>query len=591
MKDFLKYVLATVTGIVLLTVIMGIFSVISMVGLVASSAATTKVEENSVFVLTLSGTMEERAQDNPVGLLTGQVSQNLGLDNILSAIKKAKDDENIKGIYIEAGLFLSDSPASAHAIREALLDFKKSGKWIVAYADSYTQTTYYICSVADKLFLNPQGMVDWHGLGATPYFLKDLLAKFGVKYQLCKVGKYKSAPETMTADGMSEPNREQVTAYINGIWQVMLKDVSESRNIPADSLNAYADRFVTLAKQDDYVKMKLVDKLLYTDEVKGEIKKLLKIDEDEKIQQLTLSDMENVKGKKAEGEEIAVYYAYGEIIDSETGSALNQDHSIVATRVCKDLEELSNDDNVKAVVLRVNSPGGSAYASEQIWHSVMQLKAKKPVVVSMGGYAASGGYYISCAANYIIAEPTTITGSIGIFGMFPDVSGLLTEKLGVKFDEVKTNKHAAFGTIARPFNEEEMALLEQYIGRGYELFRQRVADGRKQSVAAIEEVAQGRVWLANDALKIKLVDEIGGLDKAVAKAAQLAKVGEYHTAAYPAAPSWIDGLLEMATDKGNYLDEQLQATLGDYYEPFTYIKNINRQNAIQARLPYYLIIK
>ena len=591
MKDFLKYVLATVTGIVLIAVIMAILSMISLVGLAASSASSTNVEENSVFTLSLSGIMDERTEENPLNMLTGQVSDNLGLDDILSAISKAKENENIKGIYIEAGIFSSDSPASTHAIREALLDFKKSGKWIVAYADSYEQSTYYICSVADKVFLNPQGMVDWHGLAANPYFLKDLLAKFGVKYQLAKVGKYKSAPEMMTADGMSEPNREQVTAYINGIWQVMLKEVSDSRKIPVDSLNAYADRFVTLANQEDYVKMKLVDKLIYTDQVKGEIKKLLKIDAKDDINQLMLMDMEGVKGPKTEGEQVAVYYAYGDIVDSETGGIAQQGHSIVATEVCKDLEKLAKDDDVKAVVLRVNSPGGSAYASEQIWHSVMNLKAKKPVVVSMGGYAASGGYYISCAANHIIAEPTTITGSIGIFGMFPDFSGLLTDKLGIKFDEVKTNKHAAFGSTARPFNAEEMALLEQYIGRGYELFRKRVADGRKQSVEAIEEIAQGRVWLANDALKIKLVDEIGGLDKAVAKAAQLAKLKEYHATTYPEPASWIENLLSMSTDKGSYLDEQMRATLGEYYEPFTYIRNISKQNAIQARLPYYLIIK
>ena len=590
MKDFLKYVLATVTGIILLTVIMGILATISMVGIAASSASSTKVEENSVFTLMLSGQLDERAEENPLSMLSGQISENVGLDDIISSIRKAKENEDIKGIYIEAGIFSSDSPASSHAIREALIDFKKSGKWIVAYADSYEQSSYYICSVADKIFLNPQGMVDWHGLGATPYFVKDLLAKLGIKVQLCKVGKYKSAPEMLTADGMSEPNREQVTAYINGVWQVMLKEVAESRKIAVDSLNAYADRFIALSKPEDYVKLKLVDKLLYTDEVKGEIKKMLKIDADESFPQLTLKDMENVKGKKKEGDQVAVYYAYGDIVDSDTGDMTDQEHSIVASKVCKDLEKLAEDDDVKAVVLRVNSPGGSAYASEQIWHAMTNLKAKKPVVVSMGGYAASGGYYISCPANYIIAEPTTITGSIGIFGMFPDFSGLLTEKLGIKFDEVKTNKHAAFGTMSRPFNAEEMALLEQYIDRGYQLFRKRVADGRKQSVEAIEKIAQGRVWLANDALKNKLVDEIGSLDKAIEKAAKLAKLSEYHATCYPEPTNWFDALMNQG-NKGSYLDSHLRTALGEYYEPFTYVKNIRHQNAIQARLPYYLIIK
>lgn len=590
MKDFLKYVLATITGIIVLGLIMGIFFVISLVGLAASSASTVPVEKNSVFTFMLSGQVDERVQDDIVGQLTGQVSENMGLDDIVASIKKAKANEDIKGIYIEAGVFSVDAPATAHAIREALLDFKKSGKWIVAYGDTYTQTSYYICSVADKIFLNPQGMVDWHGLASNPYFLKDLLSKFGVKVQLCKVGKYKSAPEMLTADKMSEPNREQVTAYMTGIWNVMLKDVSESRKIPVDSLNVYADRFVALANQPDLVKMKLVDKLMYTEEVKGEIKKLLKIDADEDIKQLSLSDMINVKGDKEKGDEIAIYYAYGEIVDSETGSLTQEGHNIVANTVCKDLEKLANDDDVKAVVLRVNSPGGSAYASEQIWHAIQTLKAKKPVVVSMGGYAASGGYYISCGANYIYTEPTTVTGSIGIFGMFPDFSGLLTEKLGVKFDEVKTNKHAAFGTIARPFNEEEMALLDQYIGRGYELFRKRVADGRKLSVDAVEEIAQGRVWLGNDALGIKLVDAIGSMDDAVKKAAQLAKLSEYKTKGYPEPTDWFTQLLSK-TNKNNYLDEHMRATFGEYYEPLRYVKNLDKQSAIQARLPFFFTIK
>ena len=591
MKDFLKYVLATVTGIILLTVVMGILATISLVGVAASSASSTKVEENSVFVLNLTGVTEERSQDDPSSLLFGDDDMSLGLDEIIDAIHKAKDNEDIKGIYIEAGVFGADSPASLHAIREALLDFKKSGKWIVTYGDSYTQSTYYLCSVADKIFLNPQGMVDWHGLAAQPYFLKDMLAKFGVKYQLAKVGKYKSAPETMTADKMSEPNREQVTAYMTGIWKVMLDDVSKSRKISVDSLNAYADRFLAFSEQQQLIKMKMVDKLMYTDEVKGEIKKLLKLDKDKTINQLTLSDMKNVKGKKDEGEQIAVYYAFGEIVDSEEGSLLSSGQSIVANKVCKDLEKLMEDEDVKAVVLRVNSPGGSAYASEQIWHSVSQLKAKKPVVVSMGGYAASGGYYISCPANYIYAEPTTITGSIGIFGMFPDFSGLLTEKLGVKFDEVKTNKNAGFGTMARPFNAEELAMLDQYIGRGYELFRKRVADGRHQKVEAIEEVAQGRVWLGNDALKIKLVDAIGSLDDAIVKAAKLAKLEEYHAKSYPASAGWFESLLDKATNKGNYLDEQMREAMGDYYDAFVYLKNISHQSAIQARLPYFIEIK
>ena len=590
MKQFLKYVLATVTGIILVLIIVGILGGISLVGMAAKSASTTQVEENSVYTLKLSGMLNERAASNPLAELTGQVSENLGLDNMLEAIQKAKENENIKGIYIEAGAFSSDTPASSHAIREALLDFKKSGKWIVAYSDSYTQNTYYICSVADKVYLNPEGMLDWHGLGGESYYVKDLLAKFGVKFQAVKVGKYKSAVEMLTADQMSDFDREQTMAYLNGIWKVMLDDVSKSRKVSVDSLNAYADQLLTFADQKELVSKKMVDKLMYTDEVKGEIKKLLKIDAKEEIKQLTTGEMQNVKGVKKEGDQIAVYYAYGEIVDSETGSMTDTDHNIVANTVCKDLEKLMNDDDVKAVVLRVNSPGGSAYASEQIWRAVTNLKAKKPVVVSMGGYAASGGYYISCNANYIYTEPTTLTGSIGIFGMFPDVSQLLTQKLGVKFSEVKTNKHSDFGAVSRPLNADETALLEQYIDRGYKLFRKRVADGRKLKVEQVEEIAQGRVWLGNDALPIKLVDAVGSLNDAVKKAAELAKLKEYHATAYPEEESWLSSLFDNVTKK-SYLDEEMQAALGEYYEPLRFLKSLDKQSVIQARMPYIINIR
>ena len=590
MKQFLKYVLATVTGIILVLIIVGILGGISLVGMAAKSASTTQVEENSVYTLKLSGMLNERAASNPLAELTGQVSENLGLDEMVEAIQKAKENENIKGIYIEAGAFSSDTPASSHAIREALLDFKKSGKWIVAYSDSYTQNTYYICSVADKVYLNPEGMLDWHGLGGESYYVKDLLAKFGVKFQAVKVGKYKSAVEMLTADQMSDFDREQTMAYLNGIWKVMLDDVSKSRKVSVDSLNAYADQLLTFADQKELVSKKMVDKLMYTDEVKGEIKKLLKIDAKEEIKQLTTGEMQNVKGAKKEGDQIAVYYAYGEIVDSETGSMTDTDHNIVANTVCKDLEKLMNDDDVKAVVLRVNSPGGSAYASEQIWRAVTNLKAKKPVVVSMGGYAASGGYYISCNANYIYTEPTTLTGSIGIFGMFPDVSQLLTQKLGVKFSEVKTNKHSAFGAMSRPLNADETALLEQYIDRGYKLFRKRVADGRKLKVEQVEEIAQGRVWLGNDALPIKLVDAVGSLNDAVKKAAELAKLKEYHATAYPEEESWLSSLFDNVTKK-SYLDEEMQAALGEYYEPLRFLKSLDKQSVIQARMPYIINIK
>ena len=593
MKDFLKNVLATVVGIIVFFMVMGILGAMSLVGMVAASSATTDVKDNSVLVLNLNGMLEERSETNPLNMLISGNTNTIGLDDMISAINKAKENDKIKGIYIEAGLFSSDSAASSLAIRKALLDFKKSGKWIAAYGDQYTQWVYYLASVADKIWLNPQGMIDWHGMASEHYYLKDLMAKFGVKMQLAKVGSYKSAPEMFTSDHMSEPNREQVSAYINGIWDNVVKEISASRKISADTLNAYADRLITFDDPENYVKYKLVDKLLYTDEIKDEVKKLLKIDADKDINQVSVAQMQNVKEKNSGGDAIAVYYAYGDIVDNVSDNIMGYgSHQIVSNDVCRDLEELAKDDDIKAVVLRVNSGGGSAYASEQIWNAMKKLKAKKPVVVSMGGMAASGGYYISCESNWIVAEPTTLTGSIGIFGMFPDVSELLTNKLGVKFDDVKTNKNATFGTRARPFNDEEMSYLNMYIQRGYQLFRKRVADGRKLSVDAVEQVAQGHVWLGQDALKIKLVDQLGGLDDAVKKAAELAKTNKYHTASYPGKADLLEQLMQKTGEaNGNYLDAQLRTVLGSYYEPFMLLKHINEQSAIQARIPFYFNIK
>lgn len=591
MKDFLKYMSATVVGLIVFTLITGIIGAMCIVGMIASGSSTKDVSDNSVMVINLSGMLNERSESSFMNEISGNTTGSIGLDDVLNAISKAKDNDKIKGIYIEAGMLAADSYASLAAIRDALLDFKKSGKWIVSYGDVYTQGNYYVASVADRILLNPSGQVDWHGIASQPIFLKDLMAKFGVRMQLAKVGTYKSAPEMFTADKMSDANREQVTAYVNGIWQNICKGVSESRKISVAQLNAYADSFVTLNDAKDFVKYKFVDKLVYTDQIKAEINKLLKNeDTDKDINTVSLADMKVVKGKNDKGEEIAVYYAYGDIVDSEAGNMLSDGHSIVGKTVCQDLEDLMEDDDVKAVVLRVNSGGGSAYASEQIWHYVEMLKKKKPVVVSMGGMAASGGYYISSGANWIVAEPTTLTGSIGIFGMFPDFSGLLTEKLGVKFDEVKTNRHSGFGAPARPFNEEEMRYLNNYIDRGYSLFRSRVAQGRKMKTEDVEKIAQGRVWIGQDALKIKLVDELGGLDKAVAKAAQLAKLKEYHTSAYPGKVDWLDQLLNQASG-GSYIKTQMQAALGEYYAPFMLLKDISNQSAIQARVPFMINIK
>ena len=588
MKDFFKNVFATFVGIFLFVLVTLLLGFVCIFGMVLSSESTTEIENNSVLVINLSGPLSERSDKNVMAEFIGNVASGVSLEDVLSGIEKAKTNKNIKGIYIEAGAFAPNSYASLQEIREALIDFKKSHKWIVAYGDSYTQSSYYLASVANDVYLNPQGMLDWHGLSSQRIYLKDMLAKFGVKMQVSKVGTYKSATEMFTEEKMSDADRQQTSAYLNGIWKYLLKGVSESRNIPIAKLNEYADSVITFANPTSYLKMKLIDKLLYTDQVRNEVKKRLGINSDDEIHQISLTDLKAIEPAKG-GSEVAVYYAYGDIVDSPVSNTSFNQHSIVGKDVCNDLKELMDDDDVKAVVIRVNSGGGSAFASEQMWHQIMELKKVKPVVVSMGGYAASGGYYMSVPANWIVAEPTTITGSIGIFGMFPDFSGLASEKLGIKFDEVKTNKNGTFGSTMRPLTPDEMRMLQVYIDRGYTTFKNRVAQGRNLTMAQVEAIAQGHVYTGEDALKIKLVDELGGLDKAVKKAAQLAKIDNYYKVSYPSPVNWFDQIFgENVQD--NYLNEQLYTSLGVFYQPFSILRTINQQSAIQARLPYIINI-
>lgn len=592
MKDFIKNVLATMVGMFGFFIVMGIIGMMSIIGMIASGNAAQNVEKNSVFVLNLSGTISEQGSENPLSMFTGDNSLNSGLNDILSSIKKAKANDDIKGIYIEAGALMTNY-ATLQEIRNALADFRKSGKWIVAYGDFYTQGAYYVASVANKVYINPKGAIDWHGIGAQTMFYKDFMAKFGVKWEVVKVGTFKSATETFTEEKMSDANRLQTQTFIDGTWRNVCNAVSKSRGISVDSLNSYADSYLALQATETLVKAKMVDGMMYGDQVKDAVKKIMKLEKDDDIAQLTLNDMLNVKDGKVEGSEIAVYYAEGDIVqDPKAATMFGNNNYIASRKVCKDLEDLMNDDDVKAVVVRINSGGGDAYASEQMWHQMSELRKVKPVVVSMGDYAASGAYYMSAPASWIVAQPNTLTGSIGIFAVIPDLSGLVTTKLGVRFDEVKTNRNSTFGNLmARPFNAEEKAMLQASVNRGYSLFRQRVAEGRRLPVESVEKIAQGRVWLATDALNIKLVDQLGGIDDAVKKAAELAKLKDYYTSDYPAAASWMDAMLNSMSSSGTYLDEQLRQTLGDFYQPFTMLRSIDKREAIQARIPYAISIK
>lgn len=593
MKQFFKSVAATIVGIFAFGIIMFILGFVCLLGMVVSNSGQPSLQDNTVMVIKLQGQIEDRAEDNWIGQLTGNQFNQLGMNNILSAIKKAKDDDRVKGIYLETGILQTDY-ATLQEIRNALADFKKSGKWIVSYGDTYSQGGYYLASIANKIYVNPEGEIDWHGIASQPQYIKDVAAKFGVHFTVVKVGKYKSFTETYTEDKMSDANREQVTRYVNGLWQQMLTEVSKSRGINKDSLNHYADGLMAFEDPQLLKSRKMVDGFCYYDEIKEVVKKQLGLDTDKDINQASIDDVNASINDKLTGAPIAVYYCQGDIVRVETPNYMGNKQQIVSSKVIKDLQALEDNKNVKAVVLRINSGGGDAYASEQIWRAVSQLNKKKPVVVSMGGMAASGAYYMSMGARYIMAQPTTLTGSIGIFGALPDFSELMTQKLGFKYDEVKTNRNSAYATagLSRPWTQEELSYLQANVNRGYALFRKRVADGRKLGVNQVENIAQGRVWLGTDAKSIKLIDGFGNLDDAIAKAAQLAKISDYHKQEYPAATDWMDQLTDMATgNQGTYLDEQLRLTLGELYKPFMLIRNMKEKEPVQAALPFVLNIQ
>ena len=588
MKDFLKFTLATVTGIVISSVVLFFISILVVFSMVSSSESETQVRKNSVMMLDLNGTLAERSQENPLDLIMKDDYKTYGLDDILSSIKKAKENEDIKGIYIQA-TSLGAGFASLEEIRNALKDFKESGKFVVAYGDAYTQGLYYLSSVADKVLLNPQGMLEWRGLAATPMFSKDLLKKVGVEMQVFKVGTYKSAVEPFISTEMSAANREQINVYLSSIWGQITSAVAESRNLSVEALNKEADRMLMFYPAEESVKNGLVDTLIYKNDVRDYLKNLAGIDKDDNMPILGIQDMINVKKnvpRDKSGNVIAVYYAYGEI---DGGSSASTDEGINSEKVIKDLRKLKDNENVKAVVLRVNSPGGSAYGSEQIWYAVNQLKKEKPVIVSMGDYAASGGYYISCNAETIVAEPTTLTGSIGIFGMMPNAKGL-TEKLGVSFDVVKTNPYADFGNLTRPMNDGEKGLMQMYVNNGYELFLTRCSDGRGISMEELDKIAQGRVWTGSTAKELGLVDELGGLDKALEIAIAKAGVDAYTVMSYPKKEGFLESL--MNTNPGNYIKgRMLNGKMSDMYRQFSIIENFDKIDRIQARVPFELNIQ
>lgn len=584
MKDFFKSLIASILGC---SIVIGIFFLlffIMLAGMSFSSQENFVLKNNTVLTLKLEGVLTDRVTEtNPLLEMFGQSTNEIGMDDIISAIKKAKENDKIKGIYINSGMF-SASAASLKEIRDVLLDFKESGKFIVSYADTYMQGCYYLSSVSDKVIVNPQGNLDLHGLSATPTFYKGLLDKLGIEMQIFKVGTFKSAVEPFMLDKMSDANREQVTSFINDAWKTLTREISDSRNIPVDRLNEITDTMPLLSSPAYYVESGLADTLMYETDMNKYLAGFAGIDDVKELNKASIKNMTSVSYVKSgkSSDIIAVLYAQGNIMDGD------DTEGITNKRYVREIEKLKENDKVKAVVFRVNSGGGSAYASEQIWKAITDLKEKKPVVVSMGDYAASGGYYISCNASKIIAQPNTLTGSIGIFGMFPNLEGL-TNKIGLSFDNVKTNKYADFGNFARPMNSDEKAVLQNYIDRGYDLFLTRCSDGRGIPKDSLDLIAQGRVWTGNQALELGLIDAIGGIDDAVNEAAKLAELEDYSIRSFPRKIDFFESLL--LNQKEELTTRALKEYLGNDYYILKTIKEIKEQDFMQARIPYDFEVK
>ena len=577
MKNFFKMTLATIVGMLLFSVLSLIISLSVIGAIAASSDKTMPIEPNSVFKLTLKGTLVERSEENSFTSILSTIDDSqavMGLDDVLLAIDKASKNENIKGLYLDIENF-SAAPASTKEIRQALLAFKKSGKFIAAYADNYTNGTYYLASVADKVAMNPQGMLGLTGIAMNTVFFKDALDKLGIEMQVFKVGTFKSAVEPYINTQMSDANRLQMTQMSGSIWSDMLADMGKSRKLDVAVLNRFADEGLFFAESAKAYELGLVDTLIYENSVDS----MLKTFAGDGYKSVGFKAMKNATvDEQYSSNKVAVVYAVG-AIDGGNEEDMESD------KIAETLLELADDDDIKAVVLRVNSPGGSAYGSEQIWHAASLVKAKKPLIVSMGDYAASGGYYISCVADTIVAQPTTITGSIGIFGLLPNFKGL-TEKIGVAFDGVKTNNFADFGMVMRPVTTAERVLFQNYVNRGYELFVKRCADGRGMATDSIKAIAEGRVWTGTDAQKIGLVDVLGGLDTAVKIAVQKAGLKDYSLKAYPAKKDFVQ---ELMNDLSSSLETRtLRNQLGDNYRYVSYLKEIQSRQGVQAIMPFVI---
>ncbi len=557
-----------------------LFVAIVIVSSIGSRPAYTP-KPNTVFKIRLDGVLSDYVSDNPISLLMGDGENRMALNDLLSSIRKAKESNHINGIYLESGNLATGS-ASLKEIREALKDFKESGKFVVAYADNYSQGNYYLCSVADKVFLNPQGMLGLVGLASQTMFYKGLLDKIGVEMQIFKVGTYKGAVEPFMLEKLSEANRRQIQSYLQSVWQTLTEGITASRRIPLADVNHFADEGLCFSPPGKAVECGLVDELKYRPEAEKYVRELAG-QTGEKLQTADLNQLKSMpSAAKERKEKIAILYAEGEIMPDTPASPYDMDQRITE-KMAAELIKLKNNEEVKAVVFRVNSPGGSAFVSEQIWRQVVELKSVKPIVVSMGNVAASGGYYISCGANKIIAEPNTLTGSIGIFGIFPNVSGLL-HKLALSTDIVKTNTFADLGDMSRPMTADEKTLLQGYVERGYETFLDRCAKGRGMTPEAVDAVGQGRVWTGQQALEKGLVDELGGIDTAIRTAAELAGLSAYSILEVSGSKDFLKDFLEKQWGEARLA--VVKQALGGEYDYFRTIQRAKSAAGIQARLPF-----
>ena len=588
MKEFFKFVFASMIGVILSFFVIFLLVIIMVVAVVSSAGSDKKADlsANTVLHLSLDNQVTERTDKNPLGEFSflGLSKKSIGLNDILANIRNAKTNDNIKGIYLDV-TSLPTGFASTEEIRNALLDFKKSKKFILAYSEVYTQSAYYLASVADKVYLNPEGILDFRGLSSEIMFVKGALDKLGIEAQVIKVGTFKSAVEPFILDKMSEANRKQVTSFLGSLNDHLLTGISKSRNIPKDSLFAIADK-AQIRNADDALALKMVDGLKYKDEVLAELKSRTGIKPEKDIKSVSIADypLKEKDGVGSSSNRIALIYANGEITGGE-----GSDEVIGSERISRAIRKARTDDKVKAVVLRVNSPGGSALASDVIWREVLLTKKVKPIIVSMGDVAASGGYYIACAADSIFAQPNTITGSIGVFGIIPNMQNFFNNKLGITFDGVKTGQFADLGSVSRPLTDAERMIIQKEVNNIYADFTQKVATGRKKSQAYIDSIGQGRVWTGTEALKIGLVDRLGNINDAIASAAKKAKLKDYKIVEYP---SQIDPFQELFNDTGDKVRTYFtQRELGDNYTYYQQVKAALNLTGIQARMPYTISIK